>query len=1192
MAGWKTEQIYGTMPGMLNLAAGAGTDLARTADIVSDNMTAMGVPVEKASHFMDVYAYALTNSNVNLESLGETMKYAAPVAAAFGATLEDTTAMTMMMGNAGIKGSMAGTALRMGLLRLSGPPKKASKAMNELGISVSDATAMAMESEAELARLGVQYDKNAPPMEKMGSIITQLSTKMQGLSREEKLASIGAIFGANAASGWVNIIEQGPEVFNKYLQALKNCDGYSKEFAHIMNDDTKGALTILESSLDAVQNSIGDALLPAVRGAAEAFAPMATAASQWIAANPQIVQGAAMIAAAFAAIIVGAAGVSVAFAGFSFVAAQVGLARAAIMAFRVGMAGMAVESAGAAAALNALGLRLAALRGVGGMAAFGGWKSIFAGIIAQATAAKVAVVSFFSSLSISSIASGAVAAIKGIGSALAGAAKAAMGFAFSPIGIALMALAAAGYYVYTHWSQVAPVFSNLASTLGGALQGAITALTPAFESLSTSASRLAPAFSQIGQAVFSGLAVVLNFVVNVAATLITSFSNAVSAIMTLFGGLGNALSSALAGDFSKAGDYLWKALVSAGEKAVEAIKSLFSGLWDSFANMFNPLDIMSKAADVASGDAVSRHARTYTPPEEKAEVTQKVEHEVKVAMDTSQLASTFQNALQITQQKNPQADLSQLQQTITSSIQALRDKPDTNPDQIAAAISNAIQTTHQQNPEVDLSAMVEAARAAFQPAQENIQQTTQSISQAGEAFAQVPAMVQPLTDTFSQLPAAVQPATDGLTQIGTGAQTVNGELMTAQGNLSANNAALTASNSAISSNNSALSASNSALSAFNGALSSTNGGLSSLASSSSSAAGAISGLGSAASSAVSALQSAGANAAAAVSAAASAASAKPAANAKGGIYNKGAFLTWFAEKSPEAAIPLDKSARAVSLWQRVGQMLGILPKETGTNFDTPSTNETVSARQPKFDELGNIIGLHGLKDNVISKDDGIQVTNSKKAAQLAEWKKKYPSEKKIPPDKKNNPSKGIFGLLPQIFKSLPNVGNYNFNPLTTSNILPQNQIPKINPAVEENFSDAVKQSKSYQTLQAAQERLKNTTESSSIFGKSPSFENIFSGGLKLPDLMTQTMPSQIGQLESLKADSDGIFPQLINNLTSGGTSFDSASPIDLHFEINIQGNANAQDVQNGVEMSIPMIEDALERRLDEVAHEKQRRSFS
>ncbi len=46
-------------------------------------------------------------------------------------------------------------------------------------------------------------------------------------------------------------------------------------------------------------------------------------------------------------------------------------------------------------------------------------------------------------------------------------------------------------------------------------------------------------------------------------------------------------------------------------------------------------------------------------------------------------------------------------------------------------------------------------------------------------------------------------------------------------------------------------------------------------------------------------------------------------NAEGGIYGKGAFLTTFAEESPEAAIPLDGSARAVSLWERAGDALGV-----------------------------------------------------------------------------------------------------------------------------------------------------------------------------------------------------------------------------------------------------------------------------
>lgn len=49
------------------------------------------------------------------------------------------------------------------------------------------------------------------------------------------------------------------------------------------------------------------------------------------------------------------------------------------------------------------------------------------------------------------------------------------------------------------------------------------------------------------------------------------------------------------------------------------------------------------------------------------------------------------------------------------------------------------------------------------------------------------------------------------------------------------------------------------------------------------------------------------------------------ANAQGGIYRRGAFLTTFAEDSAEAAIPLDGSARAVALWRQAGQMLGTMP---------------------------------------------------------------------------------------------------------------------------------------------------------------------------------------------------------------------------------------------------------------------------
>lgn len=80
MAGWNANQIIAGMPGLLALAAAGGTDLARTADIVSDDLTAFGLSADQAGHMADVFAVTVTRTNTNVEMLGETMKYAAPVA--------------------------------------------------------------------------------------------------------------------------------------------------------------------------------------------------------------------------------------------------------------------------------------------------------------------------------------------------------------------------------------------------------------------------------------------------------------------------------------------------------------------------------------------------------------------------------------------------------------------------------------------------------------------------------------------------------------------------------------------------------------------------------------------------------------------------------------------------------------------------------------------------------------------------------------------------------------------------------------------------------------------------------------------------------------------------------------------------------------------------------------------------------
>ena len=161
--------------------------------------------------------------------LGETMKYAAPVAHAFGASMEETAALAGIMANSGIKASNAGTALRAGLIRLAGPPKMASKALEQLGLSMEDLTNEQKEAAMALKTLGIETG-NAEGPQKMAIIVGQLQERMKGLSKEEQLAMSKAIFGQQAAAGWLAVLQAGPKVLGDLTNSLVNSDGASEKW--------------------------------------------------------------------------------------------------------------------------------------------------------------------------------------------------------------------------------------------------------------------------------------------------------------------------------------------------------------------------------------------------------------------------------------------------------------------------------------------------------------------------------------------------------------------------------------------------------------------------------------------------------------------------------------------------------------------------------------------------------------------------------------------------------------------------------------------------------------------------------------------------------------------------------------------------------------------------------------------------
>lgn len=550
MAGWNTEQIIAGMPGLLALAAAGGTDLARTADIVSDDLTAFGLAADQASHMADVFAVTATRTNTNVEMIGETMKYAAPVARAYGATMEETAALTGIMANAGVKASQAGTALRAGFMRLAGPPKKASKAMQELGISLSDVSAQHQEASAALASLGINMDNIAGEgSHKMVAVLQELRTKMQGLTSEEKLAYMQMIFGTEAATGWLNVLDAGPEVFNDLVAQMEHCDGEAEKMAEVMLNNAKGSIVQLQSAVEGAAISIGTLFLPTVADVAKWGADAAASVSTWVKEHEGLTKAAVEAGAAFVALIVAAKGYQLVSAVCQYAAASMRIYALMIANTTVGQkllttatwaqarAMAAINTASSAGTYRSLAAsavdafnRMRALtwadigNGIrtGVQTGAAGAQGAFASMKAGMSSARASIASSAASIADSAKATGrsalnmarnfsmtgaiskASAAFRGLGTAILSIGRASLAAVFSPLGIALMALAAAAYLIYANWDKVGPFFMQLWERIQTAFSNAWTAMQPTIERLKTAfytlVDTLAPRIAAIGAA--------------------------------------------------------------------------------------------------------------------------------------------------------------------------------------------------------------------------------------------------------------------------------------------------------------------------------------------------------------------------------------------------------------------------------------------------------------------------------------------------------------------------------------------------------------------------------------------------------------------------------------------------------------------------------------------------------------------
>ena len=244
MAGFKTEDMLKAMPGMLNLASAGQVDLASASDIAASMLNGFGLEASQINRVADTMVNTFANSSTDLQGLGETMKYVAPVAASMGVDLETVAAMAGKLGDNAIRGSQAGTAMRAVFTRLVAPATEGQKALYALGVSVKDA----------------EGNVRAMP-----DVLKDIGTALQKLPQAAQAAIKKDIFGQEAMSAAGILMNNAVDgTLQNFIEKVHEA-GSAERVAIQQTNNLDGELASLNSAYEETQLILSEAVTPAIR---------------------------------------------------------------------------------------------------------------------------------------------------------------------------------------------------------------------------------------------------------------------------------------------------------------------------------------------------------------------------------------------------------------------------------------------------------------------------------------------------------------------------------------------------------------------------------------------------------------------------------------------------------------------------------------------------------------------------------------------------------------------------------------------------------------------------------------------------------------------------------------------------------------------------------------------------------------
>lgn len=246
--------LHGAAQASLDLAAAGGVDVAEAATIASNAMNAFGIAGENMTHVADLIAGAANASAIDVREFGFSLQMAGAVANTVGISFDDLAVAIAELGNAGIKGSDAGTSLKTMFMNLSPQTDKAKDKMKELGIITADGANQFFDASGKAKGLA--------------EISQVLQNATSNLTQEQKLSALSIMFGSDAIRAAAILSKEGAAGFNELAASMGKVT--AAQVAEKRLDNLWGSIEKLKGSLETVSIIIGKAFTPGLKGIVDA----------------------------------------------------------------------------------------------------------------------------------------------------------------------------------------------------------------------------------------------------------------------------------------------------------------------------------------------------------------------------------------------------------------------------------------------------------------------------------------------------------------------------------------------------------------------------------------------------------------------------------------------------------------------------------------------------------------------------------------------------------------------------------------------------------------------------------------------------------------------------------------------------------------------------------------------------------